>query len=669
MMREAQPVLLAEDFDPPRYVIVSARVSPMVELARWLFERHRIPYEEEGHAPLLHVPFTWWRRGGVEVPVVVSAAQTWKGARETLHGLDSRLPGGERLFGDEPAERERSIALVEQLLQRLLLQVRRLAYFHLLPLRRVVFPVVADGIPWWERAVIAIAFPIWRRLMGRALDFSDAAIADAPLRIEEAFAIVEAELMACGTRFLGGDAPNAVDIIFSALVAPLTLPDGYGSKLPAREALPPALRQFVDSLRARRGGQLVLDTYAAARPAPQPRLQRPRRDRTLAQRLLGPAVLRAGARAAVAWGAPIVVRQFALVARWTDVRYVLEQDLAFRIEPINGPNFHTISGAFVLGLDRGPQFARERRQMYDAVSRIDVADLRARVRDEADRILTDALAAGDRIDVGHGYAHPVAARTAAYLFGIHGPTEADLMRVCRALFHFSFLANANETRVTERARRAAEELRGWMVDEIERRRRDRIAIDDVLGRLLALQDETGAPIDGETARRILVGLLVGAIDTTAPTVPRIVYVLASDPALLARVRRDVDDPRKMTGWCWEALRMWSAAPVVFRRTPAPTTLAGRAIPADCKVAAFTQAAMFDRGIFPRPRQLSSGRPLQHYMNFGAGLHPCAGRDVNGVQLPELVSRLLKHDIAAIGKPRFVGPFLDELVVTIKRPRP
>ncbi|HMJ87563.1 MAG TPA: hypothetical protein VK504_30505, partial [Vicinamibacterales bacterium] len=72
MSRDAQPVR-PEDLDPPRYVIVSARVSPSVELARWLFERHRISYKEEGHAPLLHVPFTLWRRGGVEVPVVVSA--------------------------------------------------------------------------------------------------------------------------------------------------------------------------------------------------------------------------------------------------------------------------------------------------------------------------------------------------------------------------------------------------------------------------------------------------------------------------------------------------------------------------------------------------------------------------------------------------------------------
>jgi len=40
-----------------------------------------------------------------------------------------------------------------------------------------------------------------------------------------------------------------------------------------------------------------------------------------------------------------------------------------------------------------------------------------------------------------------------------------------------------------------------------------------------------------------------------------------------------------------------------------------------------------------------------------------------VQLPELVSRLLRHDITTVGKPRFVGPFVDELVVTIRRSRP
>jgi cytochrome P450 len=656
-----------EDLDPPRYVIVSARVSPMVELARWLFERHRIPYEEEGHAPLIHVPFTLLRRGGVEVPVVVSAASVWKGARETLYGLDGRLRDGEKLFGDDPRDREANIALVEQLLTRLLLTVRRFAYFHMLTRKRAVVPVATDGVPGWERALISTAFPVWRRFMGRALDFSSAAIEAAPVQIREAFDIIEGELGRRKSRFLGGHEPNAIDIIFSALVAPVTLPAGYGSRLPALDEMPAELRAFVESLRARRGGELVADTYAAARPVPQPPLKRPRRNRTIGQRLFGPAVLRAGARVAVSLSRPVVFGKFALVSRYQDVRTALELDLPYQIAPINGPNFETISGSFVLGLDRGVAFARERRQMYESVAGIDGDGLGARVRDEANRILDRALQADGRIDVAHGYAHPVAARTAVHLFGIAAPAEADLMRVCRALFHFSFLAGPDEHAVKARAERAAAELRRWITDEIGRRLRDGVQNDDVLGRLLATRDRDGTPPDAETVRRILSGLLVGAIDTTSPTVARIVCVLASDAALLERVNRDVDDPARMLGWCSEALRMWPAAPVLFRRAARETTLAGRTIPEGCKVAAFTQAAMYDPAVFQNPMDLDPTRPPSRYLNFGGGLHPCAGRGVNDVQLPALVTELVRRGIAAVGRPRFVGPFIDELVVTFRRP--
>src|SRR5262249_22596282 len=116
-------------------------------------------------------------------------------------------------------------------------------------------------------------------------------------------------------------------------------PDGNGPSLWKIESLPPALRGFVDSLRARRAGQLALATYQAARPAPQPPLRRPSGDRTLVQWLTGPAVLRFGARLAVRFSRPIVFGKFALVARWPDVQSVLQLDLHFHVAPVNGPPF------------------------------------------------------------------------------------------------------------------------------------------------------------------------------------------------------------------------------------------------------------------------------------------------------------------------------------------
>jgi cytochrome P450 len=78
--------------------------------------------------------------------------------------------------------------------------------------------------------------------------------------------------------------------------------------------------------------------------------------------------------------------------------------------------------------------------------------------------------------------------------------------------------------------------------------------------------------------------------------------------------------------------------------------------------------MFDPSVFPTPTRLDATRPPGHYINFGGGLHRCAGRGINDIQMPELVSRLIARGIASVGRPRFVGPFIDELVVTFWRPQ-
>ena len=145
-----------DDYEPPRYVIQSARISPAVELARWLFERHRIPYEEQAHAPLLHVLFTRRGGGGSEVPVVRTAASMWRGAREMLAGLDGRLPEGERLFGETATDRADTRACVDQLLDGLPFAVRRLVCFHLLPLKRVGYPIATEAAPAWERGAVRL---------------------------------------------------------------------------------------------------------------------------------------------------------------------------------------------------------------------------------------------------------------------------------------------------------------------------------------------------------------------------------------------------------------------------------------------------------------------------------------------------------------------------------
>src|SRR4030095_16263422 len=238
----------------PRHIIVSARVSPMVELARWLFERDRLTYHEEPHAPILHVLATRRRGGGREVPVIVGPEGIWGGARAVLDGLDAKSRPGQRLYGESDHDRDANRALIDTLLALLLQTVRRLVYFHLLPHRRTLYPAAVDGAPLWERAFVFLLYPIWRRLMARGLDLSPQLVQEAPARIREACNLIEIALGRRGGPFLGGPQPNTVDIVFAALMAPVVFPPHYAAKLPTLAALPDGLRTFVEEMRARRAG-------------------------------------------------------------------------------------------------------------------------------------------------------------------------------------------------------------------------------------------------------------------------------------------------------------------------------------------------------------------------------------------------------------------------------
>ncbi len=514
--------------------------------------------------------------------------------------------------------------------------------------------------------MVWVAYPLWRGRVAASLDLSPQAVAAARQHISEAASIVEQMLTTLGTPFLGGREPGPIDIVFAALIAPVVAPAEYGARLPALDQLPAELRTVLDELRRRRAGRLVLETYAAARPGAEARARLLKNQSSLKRLWIGPNLLRTGAAITARIGKAFVFGKLALVVRWADVAEVLSVDTTFKVGPINARKVNTVTGFFVLGLDRGPRFANERPRLYEAVAAIDVEDIRARVAREADRLLADALAGSGRIDVAHGYARLVAARTAVRLFGISAPRETDLLRVCRALFNYIFLDVKNKPEAEREAIAASLELNEWIGEEIARRRREGRRVDDVLGRLMANRAVPGVPLDDDGVRRNLSGLLIGAIDTTSVATALIVAVIGADPVVLAQVERDVDDRERMTGWCREALRMWPHNPTLLRKTGRPASIQGKTIPEGALVVAYLHAAMFDPSVFPNPKRLDPTRPRGAYFNFGGGLHPCAGRSVNDVQLPTLVGALVKRGIEAVEKPRYHGPFLDQLVVRFRK---
>lgn len=381
--------------------------------------------------------------------------------------------------------------------------------------------------------------------------------------------------------------------------------------------------------------------------------------KVLADQAASAFVARAGAWLAGWWNGPFKLGGKVLVVRHADVTAALARDLQYRIGPVNAERIGAVNGgAFVLGMDRGATLTRERAALYRALHRVDLDAIRARLETA---VAQRVAAAGAEIDVVGGFARPLAAATATALFGVSGPDPETFVDVVRAVFAHTFLNLGGDATVRDRALRASALMRAWLAVEIAARRASGDLGHDMMGALLA-----DPALDDLTVQRTLGGMLVGSIDTTASSVARVVAMLGRNPALAAGIAADLDDPERVAGWCWEALRLWPHNPILLREAAEAGDLAGVPIAPGDKVILWIHAAMLDPSVFPDPRRLDPSRPAGSYLHFGGGLHPCAGRAVNDFQIPILVAALVRRGIASVGPVTWAGSFPDSLTVRFGR---
>lgn len=372
---------------------------------------------------------------------------------------------------------------------------------------------------------------------------------------------------------------------------------------------------------------------------------------------------RFGIRRALRKGRPLKLAGNVLAVRHADISEMLRRDLDFIIAPINAERINAVNGGpFILGMDRSLALIREREALYRALARVDMAAIANAVSAEAQ---THLAAGGSRFDAIADYARPVAATTASAVFGIAPADKTLFAEAVRAIFAHTFLNIGGDKAIEARALAAAPLMHQWFSTEIERRRQTRDRGIDLMGQLLRQvdQDENeGLKLDDDFVRRTLGGMLVGSIDTTASTFARIISVVADDPSLTAQMLERWRAGGDIYGLCLDALRRWPHNPILMRKAAADTVLGGVPIKAGARVIAWTQAAMQDPSAFPDPERALPDRPMGSYLHFGAGLHPCAGRAINAVQIPILVGLLLEAGAKRCGKMGWAGPFPDSLPV-------
>jgi cytochrome P450 len=351
-----------------------------------------------------------------------------------------------------------------------------------------------------------------------------------------------------------------------------------------------------------------------------------------------------------------------LLYRWQDVRDALHRDEDFLIAPVNRERIVAVSGPFILGMDRSPELFQQRTCVYNAMHDADFGLIDKGLAAGIADCLQQARKAGGKLDVVNGYARRVAGQTACAYFGVSGPDEASTLRVMRAIFYETFLNVANDPDVRSAGIAAGGELSVWIRTAIDRRRKSGSLEHDVLSRLLHHAVPLG--LDDEAVRWMLSGLIVGAVDTTATVTANIVKEIVDDRQLLASMQRDLGNQAALRGWCWEALRRRPHNALILRSAGSSGQVAERAVKPGTRVYAVTIAAMQDPAAFPDPKLLRPDRPDHVYMHFGHGLHECAGRQINAVQVPALVAALVAEGVSGAAGIRFDGPFPDTLMVKL-----
>jgi len=353
-----------------------------------------------------------------------------------------------------------------------------------------------------------------------------------------------------------------------------------------------------------------------------------------------------------------------LVARFRDVGEILHREKIFSVSPYL-PRMMGVIGPFVLSQDITPRYDHDISIMHLVVRREDLGRVKDIVARHAAEIVDGLFQNSGAVDIVQTLTRKVPLRLAHEYYGFSAPDD-QMMAWARSCFQEFFINLLDDPTIRAAAVTAGAEMRQRLDALLAEHRAPGAEVnDDVMGRLLRLQSAGEvAGLDDDILCRILMGLVVGMVETTSQAAVQALMALFSKPdaLALATAAATADEDDALENLIFEALRFSPINPMVVRVAKEDYQLAAAEphqtlIAKGTTVFALTWSAMFDPRVLDAPEEFRANRPDYHYLHFATGQHACFGRYISRVQIPQILKPLLKlAGLRPAGAPDYDGTF-------------
>ncbi|RSM54204.1 cytochrome P450 [Amycolatopsis sp. WAC 01376] len=277
-----------------------------------------------------------------------------------------------------------------------------------------------------------------------------------------------------------------------------------------------------------------------------------------------------------------------------------------------------------------PEHSQARRDVVGEFTVKRMKALQPRIQQIVDDHI-DALLAGPKpADLVQALSLPVPSLVICELLGVPY-ADHDFFQTCS-----SKMLNREVT--PEERQSAFEQLESYL-DELVTKKEANATEDDLLGRQILKQQETGEADHAELVSLAFL-LLIAGHETTANMISLGTVTLLENPDQLAKVKAD---PDKTLPAIEELLRVFTIAEMATSRVAtADVEIGGTLIRAGEGVVGLSNAGNHDPDGFENPDTFDIERGARHHVAFGFGVHQCLGQNLARMELQIVFDTLFKR---------------------------